>query len=130
MNRKERRAMKSQRRHAKGSSVVGAMESRIKDAIERADLVVYINPALPGTVIQIERSLMEQYGMDYAGSVMLQAENNRKELSRPGFSPETFAMIEGKCNRWRGCDLPDLHYLWFNGDTYVTNKALFPYDMI
>ena len=61
---------------------------------------------------------------------MLQAESNRKEVSRRGLSPETFAMIEGKSNQWMGEPVPDLHYLWFKGDTFVTTEELVPYDML
>jgi hypothetical protein len=128
MNRKDRRATKSQQRHAHDSHEMDAVENKIRDAIEKADVVVYINPALPRCLVHIERSLMEQYGMDFAGALMLQAESNRNEVSRRGLSPETFAMIEG--NQWKGEPVPDLHFLWFMGDTFVTTQELVPYDML
>lgn len=130
MNRKERRAMKSQQRHAHNSVNRSAIETKIKSAIETADLVVYINPTLPRSLVRIERSLMEQYGMDFAGALMVQAEANRKEACKRGLDPETFAMIEGKGNRWKGEPVPDLHFLWFKGDTVVTTEELVPYDML
>ena len=58
MNRKERRAMKSQQRHAHDSEELNAVENKITDAIEQADLVVYINPHLPRLKVHIERSLI------------------------------------------------------------------------
>ncbi len=73
---------------------------------------------------------MEQYGMDFAGTLMAQAETNRKEVSRHGHDPETFAMIESKRNQWKGEPVPDLHYLWFKGNTFITTKKLVPYDMV
>ena len=126
MNRKERRAMKSQQH----SKVKEAIENKIRDAIDKADLVVYMNPSLPRFKVHIERSLMEQYGMDFAGALMLQAESNRQEVSKRGFNPETFAMIEGKSNQWQGQPVADLHYLWFKGNTFITTKELVPYDLI
>jgi len=86
--------------------------------------------ALPRFKVHIERSLMEQYGMDFAGALMLQAENNRQEVSKRGFNPETFAMIEVKSNQWQGQPVADLHYLWFKGNTFITTKELVPYDLI
>jgi hypothetical protein len=129
MNRKERRAMKSQQRRDHGGFNREAVETKIKSAIENADLFVYINPTLPRSLVRIERSLMEQYGMDFAADLMLQAEANRKEVSKRGLDPETFAMLEGKANQWNGEPVPDLHYLWFKGDTFVTTEELVPYDM-
>lgn len=130
MNRKNRRAMKSQQRHGHAGNNRDAIETMIKCAIEDADVVVYINPALPRRLVQIERSLMEQYGMDFAGALMLQAESNRKELTKRGLDAETFAMLEGKANQWNGEKVPDLHYLWFKGDTFVTRAELVPYDIL
>ena len=61
---------------------------------------------------------------------MVQAENNRQEVSKRGFNPETFAMIEGKSNQLQGRPVADLHYLWFKGNTFITTKELVPYDLI
>ena len=48
MNRKERRAMKSQQCHRYDREVKAAIEKRINDDIEEADLIVYMNnPSLP-----------------------------------------------------------------------------------
>lgn len=55
MNRKARRAMKSQQH----SKVKEAIENKIRDAIDKADLVVYMNPSLPRFNVYIELSLME-----------------------------------------------------------------------
>ena len=52
MNRKERRAMKSQQRQAHNNVNRPAIETKIKTAIEQADLVVYINPTLPRSLVQ------------------------------------------------------------------------------
>ena len=112
------------------STVTEAIENKIRDAIDKADLVVYMNPSLPRFKVHIERSLMEQYGMDFAGALMLQAENNRQEVSKRGFNPETFAMIEGKSKQLQGRPVADLHYLWFKGNTFITTKELVPYDLI
>lgn len=39
-------------------------------------------------------------------------------------------MIDGKSNQWQGQPVPDLHYLWFKGNTFITTKELVPYDLI
>ena len=130
MNRQQRRAKRSEHRRSVDSRLRAAVDKRVKDAIEAADLILYMNPSLPGVTVHMERSLMEQFGMDFAGALLLQAERNKKEVSTRGLDPETFAMIEGKANRWKGQPAPDLHYLWFRGETYVTTKELVPYDMI
>ncbi len=129
MNRRERRAVMSRDRQTHDRQVKAAIEAKVNAAIEKADLILYTNPSLPGVRIHVERPLMEKYGMDFAGALMLQAENNRKQVSRRGLDPKTFAMTEGLGNQWRGQRAPDLHYLWFRGETYVTTKELVPYGM-
>ena len=68
--------------------------------------------------------------MDFAEALLIQAEKNRKEVSKRGFNPETFAVIEANGNQWRGEPVPDLHYLWFKCDAFVTARELVPYGMI
>lgn len=101
------------------------LNSKVRQAIESADLFTYALPHLG--VLHVGRDLLSLGGFELLARLAQTALFVRNSLKIHGVDPTVIGQQELLNARWERGDLPSLHFLFTDGLASVTTKELLSY---